>query len=189
METKTVAWFCLRAQTKHEHIAAAHLRKMSGVQIFLPRIRFKRARLKRTAWVTEALFPGYLFARFDWAASSRKVNYARGVRGIVHFGDDCPTIADNIIQDLQQAVGTSDLHTISPEFLPGDAVQVADGTLRGLHAVVSRVMPGRERVAVLMELLGQQTMIELTASSIVKDGNARMAVFQGETIARRANER
>jgi transcription antitermination factor NusG len=56
-------------------------------------------------------------------------------------------------------------------------VQVAAGTLRGLRAVVLRVMPSRERVAVLMEFLGQQTMIELGADSIIKEGNERAAIL------------
>ena len=37
-----VAWFCLRSQPKHEHIAAGHLRQIEGVEVFNPRIRFTR---------------------------------------------------------------------------------------------------------------------------------------------------
>jgi hypothetical protein len=39
-------------------------------------------------------------------------------------------------------------------------------------------MPSRERVAVLMELLGRQTMVELTVASLVKEGDERAAIFQ-----------
>jgi transcriptional antiterminator RfaH len=151
---------------------------MDDVQVFLPRIRFKRATRQGSVWVKEALFPGYLFARFDWHASFRQVQSASGVRGIVHFGKHWPMIPEKNIEELRQTFGTTELHTISQEFSPGDAVRIADGTLRGLHAVVSRVMPSRERVAVLMEILGQQTMIELTATSIIKEGNARVTIFQ-----------
>ena len=38
----SAAWFCLRAQPKHEHIAAGHLRELPGIEVFLPRIRFRR---------------------------------------------------------------------------------------------------------------------------------------------------
>jgi len=175
---KSLAWFCVRSQLKHEHIAAEHLRKMDDVQVFLPRIRFKRATRQGSVWVKEALFPGYLFARFDWHTSFRQVQYASGVRGIVHFGKHWPIIPERSIEELRQSVGITELHTICEDFLPGDVVRVADGTLRGLHAVISRVMPGRERVAVLMELLGRQTTIELTVASIIKEGNERVAVFR-----------
>jgi transcriptional antiterminator RfaH len=80
------------------------------------------------------------------------------------------------MEELRRAVGPGELHTITQEFAPGDAVCIADGTLRGLRAVVSQVMPGRERVAVLMELLGRQTMVELKTSSIIKQGDKRAEI-------------
>jgi transcriptional antiterminator RfaH len=178
MKTISVAWFCVRSQLKHEHIAAAHLRKMDNVQVFLPRIRFQRVTRKRSSWVKEALFPGYLFAQFDWQSTFRQVQYAAGVRGIVHFGKHWPVIPDSTIEMLRETFGTAELHTISPEFSPGDSVRIADGTLRGLYGVVARVTPSRGRIAVLMELLGQQTMIEMTTASIIKEGKERVAIMQ-----------
>jgi transcription elongation factor/antiterminator RfaH len=175
---ETVAWFCLRSQPRHEHIAAAHVRQIGDTEVFLPRVRFKRATRQGTVWVTEALFPGYIFARFNWQTSLRQVKHASGVSGIVHFGEHLPVIPDATIEELRRSIGTDELHTISAELAPGDAVQIAEGPLRGLRAVVSRVMPGRERIAVLMDLLGRQTTIEVTAGDMVREGNERTAVFQ-----------
>ncbi|HEY5044017.1 MAG TPA: transcriptional activator RfaH [Verrucomicrobiae bacterium] len=171
-------WFCLRSKPKHEHIAAAHLRKMAGVEVFLPRVRFQRATRQGLAWATEALFPNYLFARFDWQNSLRQVQAARGVGNVVHFGDRWPVIPEAVIRELRQAFGLSELHTISTALLPGDVVQIAEGAMRGLRAVISRVMPGRERVTVLMEFLGRQTTIEVPLNSVIKEGDARAAIFQ-----------
>lgn len=172
-------WFCLRSQPKHEHIAAAHLRKMDGVEVFLPRIRFQRATRKGLVWTTEALFPNYLFARFDWHLSLRQVHAAHGVSGVVHFGTRWPVIEDAVIADLKQAVGTDDLHVISATLHPGDEVEIAEGAMRGLHAVVSRVLPSRVRVAVLLDFLGRQTTIEVPANLVVKEGNVREGLFPG----------
>jgi len=177
-ENKSVGWFCLRTHPKHERLAAAHLRKMDQVEVFLPRIRFKRATRQALVWVTEALFPGYLFARFDWDLRLRQVHHARGVRDIVHFGENWPVISENTIHELREAVGTTELHTLSEELCPGDAVHFADGSLRGLRAIVSRVLPGQKRVEVLMELLGRQTGIELTVGSLIKEGHARAELFR-----------
>lgn len=170
-------WFCLRSQPKHEHIAAAHLQQFNEIKVFLPRVRFKRATRRGAAWVTEALFPGYFFARFNWRISLRLVQHARGVRSVVHFGERWPTIPETVIEELRRAIGENELHTLSAELAPGDAVQIAEGTLRGLRAVVSRVRPGRERVAVLMEFLGRQTMIEVPASFLVKDSEGRAEIL------------
>ena len=172
-------WFCLKSQTKHEHIAAAHLRQNSAVEVFLPRIRFKRATRQGTVWVTEALFPGYLFARFDWQSSLRLVQHSRGVRGVVHFGERWPAIPEEIIRELQQTIGVTGLRTIPESFAPGDEVEITEGAMRGLRAVVTRVLPGRERIAVLMEFLGRQTMIELPRHFLIKEGDERTAMFAG----------
>ena len=172
------AWFCLKSQPKHEHIAAAHLRQTRAVEVFLPRIRFKRATRQGMAWVTEALFPGYLFARFDWRESLRLVRHSRGVSGVVHFGERWPVIPDDVIRELQQAIGADELRSLPAEFAPGDEVKLIDGAMSGLHAVVARLVPARERVAVLMDFLGRQTMIEVPLDHIVKEGDQRAAILQ-----------
>jgi transcriptional antiterminator RfaH len=171
------AWFCLHSRPKHEHIVGAHLRRMEGVEVFLPRIRFQRATRKGLAWVTEALFPGYLFVRFDWKVSMRQVQSVSGSRGLVHFGNQWPVVSEQTMEELRQAVGPVDLHTINPELAEGDEVRVADGTLRGLKAIVSRIMPGRERVAVLMNLLGRETTVEIDSGAVLKEGDSRREIL------------
>jgi transcriptional antiterminator RfaH len=170
-------WFCLKTQPKHEHIAAAHLRQVLALEVFLPRIRFKRATRQGMAWATEALFPGYLFARFDWHISLRLVQSARSVRGVVHFGERWPVVPDTTIRDLCEVVGATGLRTIPEQFSLGDEVQIAAGAMRGLRAVVTRVLPRRERIAVLMEFLGRQTMIELPRHFLAKEGDERAALL------------
>src|ERR1700748_1946643 len=76
---------CVKTQSKREHIAAAALRQNAEVEVFLPRIRFKKNTSRGPAWFTEALFPNYLFARFNFHTCLRYVHHARGVRGVVHF--------------------------------------------------------------------------------------------------------
>jgi transcriptional antiterminator RfaH len=160
-EQGRVAWFCVRTHPKHEHIAAAHLRQDRDIEVFLPRLRYKRSTRSGMAWVTEALFRDYLFARFDLDSTLRRVQGARSVRGVVHFGFRWPTIPENIIADLQAAMGGQDVRLIDETLSPGDLVQIGGGPMHGLEGVVSRVMPARERVAVLLEFLGRQTMVEL----------------------------
>jgi transcriptional antiterminator RfaH len=170
-------WFCLHAQPRHEHIAAAHLRKLEGVEVFLPRIRFQRATRQGKAWVTEALFPGYLFARFDWQPSLRAVHHARGVRGVVHFGTRWPTLDPALIAELRQAVGTEEPLKIPTALAPGDEVTIVTGAFHGLTAIVTRVQPARERIAVLLDFLGRQTMVQLPESAVMKPGNQRAGIF------------
>src|ERR1700726_1927197 len=89
------AWYCLRSQPKHEHIAAAHLRLLEGVTVFFPRIKLKQPTRQGLVSVTEAMFPGYLFAYFELAAMHRQVRSAHGVSGIVRFADRYTSIEES----------------------------------------------------------------------------------------------
>lgn len=171
-------WFCVRTQVKREHLAAEHLRRLRGIEVFLPRIRFRRNTRRGTVWFTEALFPNYLFARFDWKASLAKVHHAPNIRGVIHFGDKWPTIPDDVIDQLRQIIGERQLCVVDPAVAPGDQVQIADGVFHGLKAVVTQVMPARQRVTVLLNFLGRQTSVELPAAAVLKETNHRRGFFE-----------
>ena len=161
------AWFCIRSQPKHEHIAAAHLARFDDVEVFNPRIRFARATRKGPLWVVESLFPNYLFARFNWKSGLSKVRYSPGVSTVVHFGTRWPTLPEEVVEQLRQTLGKDQVHEVPPVAV-GDTVDIAGGAFHGLQGVVTRLLPARERVKVLLDFLGRQTMIEVPVSSIVK---------------------
>ena len=165
------AWFCVQSHPKHEHIAASYLAREMSLEVFLPRVRFKRATVHGPAWAVEALFLNYVFARFDLASCLRHVRHARGVRQVVHFGAQWPTVPDTAIAELRAAVGPGGTHVIPDTFDPGDSVRVAGGPLDGLKAVVTRVMPGPQRVALLLDFLGRQTTVDLPASQVILDSD------------------
>jgi transcriptional antiterminator RfaH len=162
------AWYCLRSQPKHEHIAAAHLRLLEGVTVFCPRIRFKRATRKGLVSVTEALFPGYLFARFKLAEMHPRVRYAHGVSGIVRFADRYPTIEEGALSLLRSYTGASDVTEVSYDLSEGDQVQIVAGAFAGLHAVVTQVLSPKERVKVLMDFLGRKMEAEVQCSKVLR---------------------
>lgn len=176
IEHSEPAWFCVRSQPKHEHIAAARLRE-AGLDVFLPRIRFKKTSVRGPVWVTEALFPNYLFARFALGASMRLVRHAAGVSTVVKFGQNVPAVPEEVIRELRARIGTDELHILPEEFAPNDAVQISGGALHGLAAVVTQVMPAKERVKVLLEFLGQQTTVEVDASALVKQEAPRKGML------------
>jgi transcriptional antiterminator RfaH len=173
MSESPSAWFCLRSQPKHEHIAARHLRQMPEVDVFLPRIRFRRKTRHGTVWATEALFPNYLFACFNWKESLRRVCHSPGVAGVIHFGDQWPTIPGELIGELRSMFGSEEIHVLPAEPDVGDEIQIAGGAFHGLTAVVTQVMPARKRVTVLLEFLGRQTAVQVPLENVVRSGNAR----------------
>ncbi len=166
-------WYCLRTQPKHEHIAAAHLKRDLEIEVYLPRIRFRRATRQGAAWCTEALFPNYLFACFELASALRRVHHARGVRGVVHFGRQWPAIPGVVIEELRAVVGADEVHVIRENPQPGETVRIAGGILHGLEGLVTRLIPARQRVALLLEFLGRQTAVELEGDAVVREDERR----------------
>jgi transcriptional antiterminator RfaH len=146
---------------------------MDDVEVFLPRIRFRRKTRQGVVWVTEALFPNYVFARFDWKASLRRVHHAPGVSGVIHFGDRWPTIPDAVVDDLRQIFGDEELHVLPSEPGVGEPVQIVGGVFHGLRAVVTQLLPARNRINVLLEFVGRQTTVELPLNQVVREGNER----------------
>jgi transcriptional antiterminator RfaH len=153
------------------------LADQQGVRVFAPRIRFRRPTRHGPQWATEALFPSYFFARIG-PSSIRRVHHAPQVRGIVHFGNSWPTVPDQTIEDLEKTVGGAEVHVIEPEVSPGDEVKIIEGTFHGFEAVVTRVMPARERVAVLLDFLGRQTVVELDSGALLKNADQRELLFK-----------
>jgi len=163
-----IAWFCVRSHPKHEHIAAGHLRAC-GLEVYLPRIRFQRSTRRGTVWFTEALFPTYLFARFELAAWLRRLNHLRGVQGVVHFGNQWPPVPEDIIQNLRALVRDDESRAVHPDLQVGEAVRIATGAFRGCEAIITRVMPAQQRVAVLLEFLGNQSELELASALVERE--------------------
>lgn len=161
------AWYCLRAKNKAEHIAAAQLRQLEGVSSFSPRIRFPKATARGKVLFQQALFPGYVFARFDFATQCRLVSYSLGVTGMVRFGDDCPPVPRSHIEYLQQEMGPEELRTVEMTLEEGDAVEIAQGPFRGFEAVIHTYMPAKDRVKVLLEILGNQRLVEVSQDDLV----------------------
>jgi transcriptional antiterminator RfaH len=168
-QTDTIepAWYCLRTQAKHEHIAAAHIRLLEGVTVFCPRIRFKRLTRQGLVWVTEAMFPGYLFAYFDLGEKHRQVRYAHCVIGIVQFGNRYPIIEEGALTLLRDQTGVAEVKELTYELSQGDEVKIVAGIFAGLNAVVTQILSARERVKVLMDFLGRPMEAEVERSRVL----------------------
>jgi transcriptional antiterminator RfaH len=162
------AWYCLHCQPKHDHIAAAHLRRVAGVEVFFPRLRLKRVLRGRPTEVVEPLFPGYLFVQFNLASLLAQISHAPGVSNIVHFGPWIPTVPAAVIIELQEFAGAGHIRSVDTGVQAGDGVRIVCGAFQGLEAIVTRAMPARQRVAVLLDFLGRQVMVEMQQEWVLK---------------------
>ena len=161
-------WFCLKAQPKREHLAAAGLRKQFSVVCFAPRLRARKLMKRGAVWFVEAMFPGYFFAQFDYLTQRRAVEHAPGVRGLVQFGDRVATIDAPTIEGLRRRMEANETVTIDPEIKVGQEVQIAHGPFQGLEALVTQLLPASERVRVLLEFLGRSVQMEVSKATLIQ---------------------
>ena len=160
-------WFCVRCKSKHEHIAAAHLRRMVGdIEVFCPRLRIRRLTRRGAVWFIEALFGGYVFARFP-VRDMQSVKSTPGVVTVVSFGAHFPSIPDEVIEGLRVDFDQNEIHEVRDEPQPGDEITIASGPFQGFSARFLRSLSSKARVQVLLELLGCATTMELAREQVL----------------------
>lgn len=170
------SWFCVRSQPKREHIAAANLKQISGIEVFNPRLRCRKSTRRGLVMFVESLFPNYLFARVAPEALE-DVKFAAGVSYIVHFGNRYPVIPENVMQELKDNFSQCESQLFLEVPDEGEQVTITDQALYGLQAVVLRVMPAKERVQVLLEMLGRTATVELNLRSVVAERHSLARTF------------
>ena len=118
-------------------------------------------------WFVEAMFPGYLFAKFVYSEQHRAVESSHGIQGIVQFGDRLATLSENIVVGLQSTVGPEEVVTVDSSIKINQPVQIIEGPFRGLEAVVTHLLPAKERIRVLLEFVGRSVEMEIPTIKVL----------------------
>ncbi len=172
-ESKVPEWFCVRCQTKREHIAAGHLRELEAVEVFCPRLRYRKATRRGKIWWVEPMFPGYVLAKFNIGEMERAVMFCQGVRGLVRFGSEIPSVPESFVEAIKNEIrnrkdaNEDELVTLSPTIEIGDEVEVAHGPFQGMQGTVVTVPSATERVKILLEFLGEPQAVDMDLFSIL----------------------
>ena len=165
-------WRCVRGKPKSEHLAAQHL-KAAGFDAFCPRIRHQKQTARGRVWFVEALFPGYLFVRYA-PASLRQVAATPFVSQVLSFMEDFGAVPDGVVADLRESVDAQEMVTVAASIQSGDDVDVVSGPLRGHAVTVTQVLPGAQRVRVLLEFLGSPHEVEVSILSLLSGRDPRV---------------
>jgi len=147
-------------------MAATNLASQLGLTVFCPLIRFRRKTVHGAKWFQEAMFPGYIFVRFDMFEMKRAVSFAAGVLTIPLFNERYVAIPDTVIESIQGDLDENDSVDVRQPLEVGDETTILDGSMRGLKVKVIRVMPAQDRVAVLLEMLGTLVEAEFPADAL-----------------------
>ncbi len=163
------AWYCLKARNKREHFAALQLTERTGIEAFAPRLNFRRPRRDGAmAVATEALFPGYLFARFDLAGDSRFVSSTPDITGLVHFGNHTPAVPESLIELLRRHANSAT--SPIPTLAEGDWIEVLAGCLAGNEGKLVAFDSGHTRAWILLDFLGRDLRVSLPVGHLRRTG-------------------
>jgi transcriptional antiterminator RfaH len=154
-------WACAQLEAKRERLAL-HCLSLRGFEVYLPRLRVKRATPARKTSAAPALFPGYAFVLIElqWHAA----RWSPGVLRLVLDGDRPAKVPDRVIIDLKRRERGGLIELPQPAgFRRGDTVRITRGVFTGHLALFEGQRP-HERVAVLLQLLGR---VELPEGDVV----------------------
>jgi transcriptional antiterminator RfaH len=162
----TKKWYLVYAKPRQEDVARSNLERQ-GFETYLPRIRQARKRLGRRVLLIEPMFPRYLFIRLDtdtdnWAP----IRSTLGVSALVRFGPYPTPVPDDLIALLRAREDPQGIQQLPPpQFRRGETLHIADGVMSGYEAIF-QARSGRDRVVVLLDIMGKQTRVELPESAV-----------------------
>jgi transcription antitermination factor NusG len=158
-ELSSLRWYAVQVHSRKEQLIASQLETRS-LECFLPKYKSLRKWSDRTKEVEQALFPGYVFCRFDYDQRQPVVT-TTGVLQIVGNG---PTpIADSEITALQAAVASGLSSQPWPYLEVGERVRVTYGHLAGLEGILVN-FKGNHRVVLSVTLLQRSVAMEVDLS-------------------------
>lgn len=168
-DTDMALWYAIHTHPKQENRADSNLRAWR-VETFYPRIKKRRYNQYSAIpiYVSQPLFPRYIFARFNANILLSKIRYTRGVCSVVSFGE-CPTpVSDEIINLIQSQTGADGLVKIGEDLNFGDKVVVMGGPLKSLVGIFDGEIKGTGRVSILLSAVRYQGHIQIERGLVKK---------------------
>lgn len=167
MTQATVRWYVVQTQVNGETKAALNLLRQ-GYEIYLPRHLKRRRHARKVDFVARPLFPRYLFVAVNIVTQRwRSIQSTFGVSHLVTNGNEPATVPEGIVAALkarEDAAGFVKMDT-SPKFASGDKVRVLTGVFMDSAGIFDG-MVDRDRVAILLEMLGGKVRVHLDADLV-----------------------
>jgi len=160
-------WLLLRTKPRQEHKALLTLASR-GIAAYCPQM----LEPYRRPWEPRGpmpLFPGYLFAWLVVQDRLAAVRYCPGVVGPVRMALCFAVLEDELVTALREREGGRGYIVVErprKELRPGSRVRVAKGALSGIEGIVSRYIPARKRVQLLLGLACAVRAAEVPANDV-----------------------
>jgi transcriptional antiterminator RfaH len=166
MEPGATQWYVVHTHPHAETKSATHL-TWQGFSVYLPRYLKQRRHARKVEMVTAPLFPRYLFVAMDCMKQRwRAVSSTIGVSQLICHGDTPVIVPGAVIDEIRAREDESGYIRLAlRKFAPGDRVRITSGAFLdclGLFECAN----DRDRVAVLLDLLGRKVRVLMSGESV-----------------------
>ena len=159
----TTSWFAVQVVGSREKRVQAIL-TYKGYEVLLPLYKVLTKWSDRDKESERALFPGYLFVRFDPGAIAPVITTS-DILQIVGVGNRPVPIPEDEIATIQILTRSHAQASPCPYFSPGDKVMIVEGPFAGVIGMLVRAK-SELRLVVTVELLQRSVSVEVDANSV-----------------------
>jgi transcriptional antiterminator RfaH len=154
-------WYTIRSKPRKEEIVWQQL-LLRDYEAYLPFLHVNPVNPRAKKYIP--YFPGYLFVNIDLDKTGISVfQWMPHTIGVVEFGGEPAIVPDNLIIALQKRIEY--LNTkgsgVVDDLRKGDQIIIRDGPFKDYDAIFDSRVSGKERVRVLLRLLGDQRQIPI----------------------------
>jgi len=170
------AWYALRTKPHKEQLVW-HQIQVLGFEVFFPELRTNptNPRARRS----KPYFPGYVLVSADLEVTGLNTfQYMPHAIGLVCFGGEPGVIPKDAIVSLRRHITHLSSSDIEPamQFQRGDRVRIQEGPFEGYRAIFDHGLTGKQRVKVLLELMGERSLpVELSSLNITAEAKSKAA--------------
>jgi transcriptional antiterminator RfaH len=160
-------WIVLYTKPNQETVAVKNIQRQK-YEAYCPMILRTRRHARRVEQVERPLFPSYVFVKMNVRqAQWRSLLSTKGVRSLVHFGDQVGLLPEGFVEQLRASEENGVLDgTVAPRARPGDRVTLSEGPFESSMATVLS-LPDRDRVWVLLDFMGRQVRVLQNKAALI----------------------
>ena len=158
------SWYCIQTKVGAEDLAKRNLERQ-GYEVYLPLAPSDQRKKTKKQFIP--LFPSYAFLHLsivddDWSPIRSTI----GVRKLIRYGEFPAVAPDEVIADLQKRENGAGIHDyLTHEYQKGDEIEFEHHYLQYIKAIF-QAQKGKDRVYILMDILGQQAEVEVLRKKI-----------------------
>ena len=163
--SSTAAWYVIQTKPKKETETFRSLCGR-GYQCLFPKILDYRSANGRTIEIQKPLFPGYLFIKLILAHHYYQVKWTKGLSRFVGWGNIPTPVADGIVEAIRSRTDEGGKVRMGLDVKPSEEVRIKSGPLKDFIGIFERKLSERDRIRVLLHVVGSQVSVNVPASLV-----------------------